>query len=197
MAKNTKKTTKKASAKGVTKKFEKRDIKKSFWFTLTKDEKKHHADEMVRVMTDKGKKELQFSDVKKKWSGQIKELETTVEEHRQTYNAGKEWREVDCVEVKDFQKLEVRYMKGKEILQSRAMDEREKQMALNIKGKPINVTKKSAKDGEDIDMKTGEIREVMKEETNKKTKTSPLNTGKTIETSSSAYADLHGTEPTR
>lgn len=202
MEKSTTKTTKKATAKKATakkvpKKFEKRDIKKSFWFKLTEKEKKHHADEMVRVMTEKGKKELQFSDVKKKWQGQIKELETEVESHRQTYNAGKEWREVACIEVKDFQKLEIRYLIGKKVQESRAMDEREKQMTLQVKGKPITEKNKSEGKADVVDIKSGEIKDVIKEETNKKTKTSPLNNSKTVETSSSAYAELHGTEPTQ
>ena len=181
----------KASGKKVAKKFEKRDIKKSFWFKLTADEKKHHADEMVRFMTEKGKKELQFADVKKKWQGEIKGLETEVEEHRQVYGAGKEWREVDCVEVKDFQKLEVRYTMGKKVMESRKMDEREKQMALQVKGKPID-NKKNANGNGKLDKKTGEIRDVMKDETSKNTKKSAVDGPKIVTSNSSAYQELHG-----
>lgn len=194
MAKETKKAEKKkVSTKGskAGKKFEKRDMKKSFWFALTDKEKKIHADKMVRILTEKGKKELQFADVKKKWQGEIKELETQVEEHRQVYGAGKEWREVDCVEVKDFQKLEVRYTMGKKIMESRKMDDREKQMALQIKGKPID-NKSSKKDKEKVDKKTGEIRKVMKAETPKNTKKSAVDGPKVVTSNSSAYQELHG-----
>lgn len=188
-------TKKKASTKGSgkksTKKFEKRDIKKSFWFKLTADEKKHHADEMVRFMTEKGKKELQFADVKKKWQGEIKELETEVEEHRQVYGAGKEWREVKCIEVKDFQKLEVRFTIGKKVMESRKMDDREKQMALQVNGKPID-NKANGKDEQKIDKKTGEIRDVIKEETSKNTKKSAVDGPKLVTSNSSAYQELHG-----
>lgn len=190
---STRKTgTRKKVAGKTTKKIEKREMKKSFWFKLTAEEKKHHADEMVRVMTEKGKKELQFSDVKKKWQTEIKELETEIDEHRQTYNAGKEWREVDCIEIKDFQKLEVRYMVGKKIMESRPMDDREKQMVLAVKGKPIDIdkTQKTLIDKADDEM-SKDVKEVMKEETGKKTKKSSLDRKGPVSTSS-AYQELHG-----
>ncbi len=137
----------KKASKKVAKKIEKHDVTKGFNFKLTAKEKQEHADNIVRLMTERMKKELQFGDVKKKWTTEIKELETEIETHRQVYSSGKEWREVKCVMVKDFTRKEIRWHYGKDITNDKV---------------------------EQIDEKTKEIRAVQNEQTSKKTKKSSV-----------------------
>jgi len=160
----------KKAAKKI-KKIEKRDIKKSFWFDLSKKEKEDASDSLVKTMTKKIKKELQFNDVKKKWNGDIKELDSECNHYHKLLEAGKEWRELECIEIKDFAKLEVRYMHGTKLIDTREMNGEERQIALTINNKPVTETKLPK---EPKTQKEKDVQDVMRSETNKSTKKSAV-----------------------
>jgi len=131
-------TEKRAAAEAAAKKnppkamkrIEKRDMKKHFWIQLSDKE-------LAKLGTDSGKlrgkiniRKDKFDDMKKKESAEIKELETELAGMLHTLGTGKEQREIECIEVKDFGKKEVRYMAGKKVLQSRNMTGEELQTAM-------------------------------------------------------------------
>ncbi len=171
----TKKTVKKKATKApkVKRKVEKRDFKKSFWFLLTEKELKSTIRKAVTANKLRNEKVQTFTDLKKSKSAEISELEVQIQDFMRLLDTQKEWREVDCIEVRDYQKLEVRYVLGKKVLLSRKMDEKEKQMAFTMKNKPINSGKNEAlaQAEKGID---SEIQDVVNEETNKKTKKSAV-----------------------
>lgn len=197
-----KKTTKKASGKKKApagkKRIEKRSIKKELWFTLTKDELLILGKQVFRLHIDKAKQENELKDISKKFKQKIGELDAEIAEKVNLGDAGKEFRDVACDEILDFGKAEVRYVfKGKTHV-SRGMTDKEKQMSMTIKSRPIQsavgANKPSLVPDPDAEtQKSNEIKEVMNEETNKKTKNSAIDSvAKAHDKKSQAQSELSG-----
>lgn len=181
--------------KGSKKKIEKRNIKKEMWFTLTEKETNVLGRGIGRLYTEKSKKENELKDITKRFRQEIGEFESDIAEKVNVINAGKEFRDVDCEEILDFGKEEVRYMFNKKVHISRPMTDKEKQMSLSIKLNPItNIAnnKKLSIVTEADKKKSADIKEVIKEETKKSTKTSPIDNVSKAHNKSAAYSDLMG-----
>jgi len=185
---------------GVKKWIEKRTIKKELWFDLTEKETVEFGRSIGHFYTEKAKKENELRDISKKFKQEIGEFESEIAEKVAVINARKEFREVECVEILDFQKKEVRYtVKGK-VHVSRPMDDREKQMSLKIKSKPIvsavGSNKPVPNNGSSIKdakvQRSNEVKEVMNSETSKSTKKSAVDIVANVNVPSNAHAELSG-----
>jgi len=181
MTKTAKKATSKKTGgkKTKTKKLAKRKLNKSFWFDLTKDEVlgfketshnlKNEIDDETSIQTTQVET---FKAEQKKVNAHIADLEREERSARKTADKKKEYREVECDEVTDWAKGEVRFMFGKKVMETRPLDEKEKQMAMTINQKAINEPSAAI---EKVVIKTqDDIKDIIKEETSRTTKKSAV-----------------------
>jgi len=182
----------------VKKSIEKRNITKSLWFDLTNEDNLAFLKALTSLYTNKAIKENELKDIGKKFKQEIGEIDSEIAEKYGIVKAKGEFREVDCVEVLDFMKKEVRYVVKGKVHISRPMDDREKQMSLTIKSKPIvsavGSNKPVPNDGSSIKdakvQRSNEVKEVMNSETSKSTKKSAVDTVANVR--SDAHAELSG-----
>jgi len=129
----TKKTPPKTTTKSSRKHLERKEITRQFWIQLTPEQKDEFSTKAGRIYADIAKDEDKFSSVKKDWSAKITEKKTELDGVMKAIYAGKEYKVMDCTEVKDFKKETVTYFdakKPKVILEERPFNEQEKQMAM-------------------------------------------------------------------
>jgi len=189
----TKKVAKKATKKtGKVSKFERREIKKKFWFSLTTKEKDDSGKLAGEIDGQIQRDEEKAADLRKEWKVKIDGKRSKLRGLLATLKAGKEFREVDCEEVKDFGKKEIRYMVGKKCMESREMTSNELQLSMGVLkgGKSDTPTvKANATVATVTELRPPvdkDVKDVINQETNAKTKTSPL------DTRSSAHEELSG-----
>lgn len=174
---------------------EKRELKRKFWFDLTKEEESKLGKDAAALHAEIKADGEALAAIKKEWNAKIK---TKIVEHDRLstiQNTGKECREVDAIEVRDYGKKEVRYMFGKKVMETREMNADELQTTMQLEkrqaeraehaeevkaqgteqklrdqAEEFQKKRKSAKQLKSAD----EITEVIREETSKLTKKSSV-----------------------
>lgn len=151
-------------------------------FKLTEDDFAEKGKEAGRTSGELSQLENQFDTVKKDWKEKIENKEGELSVILRTIRAGTEKRKVKCIKQKDFQAHMVRWIFDGQVMHERAMELNERQMEL-VKTKTLGQVQGEVNEKEAMkaqmasgDPKARELREVMREETNKKTK-KDLSTG--------------------
>lgn len=171
-----KKTVSKATSNKVVnrkKGTEKKEYVKGFWFNLRDEEIVAMARNTGEVASKLNKDREAFKSVKTEWTQKIKDKETELDTMHATMKAGKEWREVDCVEITDFNKKEIRWeVKGK-VMGSRDLSNDEMQMGLPLpnRGEEAGKVADAIRDTKTKGVKT--LQEEAQEFTDKKKKGKP------------------------
>lgn len=127
-----------------------------------------------------GETEREFDSVKKRFKGKIETQESDLADVLRTIREGEEVRLVECIERKDYQRHIVEYIYEGEVMEERAMTIDERQTEMKLVENPTTVV---TKDGEREKMQRHltkeqkELRDVMREETSKKTAKDLSNNG--------------------
>lgn len=174
---------------------EKRDVKKQFWFELTEKETREMSKQAGNLHAEIGKDDLAFTEVKKAWKAKIGKKQTELGTMLAVLKTGKEQREVEAQEIKDFDKREIRWVVDGKVIESREMKPEETQQSFALDAskkrkqdladakKTISAESKLRKEAEEFQSKrkkkpaptTGnEIADVIKSETSRKTKHSAV-----------------------
>lgn len=122
-------------ASGKKKHIERKDIRRKFWFPVTDKERSDYGMSAAKLEFEIQKEEEKVVDLKEKIKAHNAVMKEAEKERRRILNAiqtKKEQREVDAIEIKDFDKKVIRYQVGKEILEERAMTAEETQMSINV-----------------------------------------------------------------
>jgi hypothetical protein len=156
-------------------------IEKYLNFKLTEEDFADKGKEAGKISGELNKLEAEFDRIKKEWKEKIEEQEAALSLIHSTIRRGDEDRKVICVEQKDFAKYVVNYVFNGEIMHSRPMEMSERQMELVTDIKTVEKANEKATMQEHLrvasDPKAQEVKDVMREETNKKTKQDMSNRG--------------------
>lgn len=132
--------------------------RKWFSFQLTTEETAKKGLRAAELAVEIVTKEEEANSVKDKFKGEVATLRREQAGLHRTIRAGSEQREVDCEEVKDWDRLLVEWKYKGDVMESRPMTAEERQVKLKLV---------SAKDAKPL---SAPIAEVMREETSRKTK---------------------------
>lgn len=157
-------------------------IEKDLNFKLTEDDFSTKGKEAGKLAGELRELEIEFDGVKKAWKEKLGTKEGELASVLGTIRRGDEDRRVKCVERKDYNNHEVLYIFQGQVMHKREMKMEERQMTM-VKNHTEGVeAPKSFREQLNevtpqapVDSKTKDIREVMREETNKKTATDMSN----------------------
>lgn len=172
---------------------EKRELKKTFWFELTDKEKLSIGQTNAALGNEIKNDQAAFKEIKKEWSKRISGKVIEHDRVEAVIHTGKEMREVEAVEIRDYGKKEVRYMHGKLVMETRDMTPEEVQTTMQLEKREQeraehatevqaeSTEQKLRNEAESFQKKrkgmkalkpADEIAEVIREETNKNSKKS-------------------------
>ena len=146
---------------------EKRTLFKTFPFKLMDKDYIEKGKLAATQQLDVSNIEEHFKDVKAEWKHKIKLSKQDLSHSLRIIRNGVEEREVEVEELKDFVRMTVTYILDGEILEERAMTDKERQLAFNAEQASKNQTDDNVIS---LTQEQRDIREVMKGEKNKKTK---------------------------
>lgn len=174
-----KKTSKKKAAGKKANRIEKKTITKEFWNPLTDKELSAVGKEAGQLKAQINTRETALKNYNKERKAEIAELELEFSDLCSVLVAGKRKEEIECEMVKDFAKKTVRYMKGRKILEEREMTTEELQTSFNVSDKPVEPKPEDKEDGPifagaEDDGTDKDVSDVIAQETNKRTKTSAV-----------------------
>jgi len=164
------------------KRFVERNVERELKFKLTESEFAEKGKQAAEASKKLAELEFEFEMVKRKWKGQIEGQTEIVHSILSVIHAGEEKRHVDCTERKDFEKFVVEYIYRGEIMENRPMQMHERQLEIlaPVKTNDDQINKEKAgvgnNGGESIEsgergvIDVSDIRSVMNEETNRKSK---------------------------
>lgn len=133
---------------------EKREVRKRFWFVLDGEEKIQYGVKAAELEHKIEKEERIVTDLKEKVKNHNSTITENSKERRSLLRAiksGKELRDADAIEVRDFEKKEIRYLVGKKVVETRDMTEEEAQVSMKFKkdeGKKEGVEQRLRKEAE-------------------------------------------------
>lgn len=157
-------------------------IKKEFEIQMSKDERIKLAETAYEHELKAREFSLEFEEEKEKWKSKIQAQLAKAGELRGQFYTNKRTRTLDAVMVKDYDSQEIRFYHKGEVIESRTMTKDELQMNL-AETKPVTVKVKVLKTrdaGKAIAQvsgqkaKAGDIADVIRMETGRKTKTSSV-----------------------
>jgi hypothetical protein len=111
-----------------------RMVTKALPVNLTEAEVLQYGRDVARAVSDKTRIEAEFDSVKADYKGKIAEQEAIVSKLSPRIHSGKETRDVECSEVKNWTRMTVTVTRTDtmEEIESRPMREDEKAMELNL-----------------------------------------------------------------
>ena len=158
-----------------------KQIEKYLNFKLTEEDFADKGKDAGKLAGELGKLEAEFDGIKRQWKEKIEAKQTELDIILTTIRRGDEDRKVLCVEQKDFREHVVNYIFDGEIMHSRPMEMNERQMELVKMDR--EVSKENEKESMEAQLKVAndpqknDIKDVMREETSKKTKQDMSNRG--------------------
>lgn len=124
----------------------KRDIetttmKKSFEFDLTMPEVAAKGQLIAKTRLEISDLTDELEQMKNDYKGKISAKEKIISDEIKKIRFNKEWRTVECKEVKNFNTFEVGYLFNGKVMETRAMEERERQTVLKLPETKIRAAK--------------------------------------------------------
>lgn len=157
-----------------------KEIEKYLNFKLTEEDFAEKGKEAGKLAGEFGKLEAEFDGIKREWKEKLESKETELSLVLGTIRRGDEDRKVKCIEQKDFVQHVVNYIFDGEIMHTRPMELNERQMELV---RTPDIEKSSEKQAMTMHLATGndpvnkDVKDVIREETSKKTKQDMSNRG--------------------
>jgi len=148
-------------------------VEESLEFVLTEEDFSEKGKEAGKLGGELNKINNDFDLVKKEWKDKIESKEHELESVLRTIRDGKEKRKVKCVKQKDFQNYTVNWIFDGEVMHSRPMELHERQMELKVVNAGAATSRETEKKAIAEQLVVGQandVRDVMREETNRKTK---------------------------
>jgi len=141
-----------------------RKIKREVTFKLTTKDKAELGEKFGKLNGLYGEIERQFSGVKKEYTGRLEKIEVETNQIAKWFRDQERREVVEVVEKKDFNKRTVQYFHSGKVVEERDMTQDEMQTELPIEPEKIMVRNPA----------DGEVSEVIKMETHRKSKKTPL-----------------------
>jgi hypothetical protein len=139
-------------------------MKKEITFKLTEKDEAELGRKAAKLNITYG----QFTGVKKEYTGRLEAIELEVNQISKWFEDGERREVVEVIERKNFEKRIMQYLFKGKIVETRDMTAEEMQTELPIE--PLKTQKKV----QVRNPANGEVTEVIKAETNRKTKKTPL-----------------------
>lgn len=111
---------------------EKKEVQKKFWFPLASKDKDKLGKEAGDVNATIIRDTEHLTNLKKEWNAKIDAKQGRLNDILEMLKAGKQFRDVDATEVKDFGKEEIRWMVDGKVFEKRPMTEVEKQTSMPV-----------------------------------------------------------------
>ena len=137
-----------------------RSIKKEIAFKLTTKDRAEFGDQFAKLNGAFGEIDREFDKIKKDYKGRLEAIDLQVNQIAKWLRDGEQHKIVDVIERKDFVSRKVQFILENKVVEEREMNPDETQVEMPIIGGEVKIN--------------SDVADVIKKETKKKTKTSPL-----------------------
>lgn len=151
-------------------------IQKEIEVTLTVADFANKAKEVAKLSGERDVLETEFKKIKGEKQAEIDDKQEQIDKIVAVITRGKELQVIDVTMIKDFEANEVRFMRGEEVVESRAMTGSERQIGLPLKENSVKFPQPAENaDLAELDKSVGEqVRDVIQQETGKASKRSAV-----------------------
>lgn len=154
---------------------EKRKVMRNVDVKLTKEEVHDFGKESAELDRQIDDKELELKEETERRKGEIKTLQSDMRKKLRLIRQGFETRNVECEEIKDFNRNVVEYYYQGEMVHERVMEPSERQLQLiKDKHEKAQSEAKEAANGSHPTSKQAEVASIIKDETRRTTKHSSV-----------------------